>query len=290
MSAATVRKAQAASAIDVKPKESLQAFLTEIGRFDLLTAADEVRLSKRIEAGDQRAMRELVETNLRLVVSIAKRYQHQGLPLLDLIQEGTIGLVRAAEKFDWRKGFKFSTYATWWVRQAVERGIANKGRTIRVPVHVIDRLNRIVRRERELRAEWGREPSDDELAIDLEMSVNEVSSIRRASQLPISLARPIGDNAEGEFGDLIPDENAVAPEDAAATTQRESQLRLVMETLDDRDRHVLELRFGLAGNDPQSLEQIAHVFHLTRERIRQIEARSLQRLATLDEAQELRSG
>jgi RNA polymerase primary sigma factor len=290
VSAATVRKARAASAADLQPKESLQAFLTEIGKFELLTAADEVRLSKRVEAGDRQAMRELVETNLRLVVSIAKRYQHQGLPLLDLIQEGTIGLVRAAEKFDWRKGFKFSTYATWWIRQAVERGIANKGRTIRVPVHVVDRLNRIARRERELRAEWGREPSDDEIALDLEMSVDEVSSIRRASQQPVSLARPVGDDADAEFGDFIPDENAVAPEDAAATSQREAQLHLVMEKLDARERRVLELRFGLAGNDPQSLEQIAHVFQLTRERIRQIEAQSLKRLARLEDAQELRAG
>jgi RNA polymerase primary sigma factor len=290
VSAATVRKAQAAPAVDLAPKESLQAFLTEIGRFELLTAADEVRLSKRIEAGDRHAKRELVETNLRLVVSIAKRYQHQGLPLLDLIQEGTIGLVRAAEKFDWRKGFKFSTYATWWIRQAVERGIANKARTIRVPVHVIDRLNRIVRRERELRAEWGREPTDAELAVDLEMTVSEVVSLRRASQLPISLARPVGDDADAEFGDFIPDENALAPEDAADTTQREEQLHRVMETLDERERHVLEMRFGLAGHDPQSLEQIANVFHLTRERIRQIEAQSLRRLARLEEAQELRAG
>ena len=290
MSEAPARKAQAASAADLPPKESLPAFLAAIGRFDLLTAADEVRLSKRVQAGDRQAVRELVEKNLRLVVSIAKRYQHQGLPLLDLIQEGTIGLVRAAEKFDWRKGFKFSTYATWWIRQGVERGIANKGRTIRVPVHVVDRLNRIARRERELRAEWGREPSDDELALDLEMSVNEVASIRRASQPPVSLARPVGDDADAEFGDFIPDENAVAPEDAAATTQRQAQLRLVMKTLDDRARRVLELRFGLAGQDPQSLEQIAHAFHLTRERIRQIEAQSLKRLAQLEDAQELRAG
>jgi RNA polymerase primary sigma factor len=268
----------------------LQAFLTEIGKFELLTAADEVRLAKRIEQGDLRAKGDLVEANLRLVVSIAKRYQHQGLPLLDLIQEGTIGLVRAAEKFDWRRGFKFSTYATWWIRQAVERGIANKARMIRVPVHVIDRLNRIVRRERELRAEWGREPSNGEIALDLEMSVGEVEAIRRASELPVSLARPVGDETDAEFGDFIPDDNAVKPEDAADTTLREAQLQRVMETLGDRERHVLELRFGLGGHDPQSLEQIAHVFNLTRERIRQIEAQSLKRLSRLEDAQELRAG
>ncbi len=289
MSATALRKAQAAPSTDAQPRESLQVFLSEIGRFELLTAADEVRLSKRVEAGDREAIRELVETNLRLVVSIAKRYQHQGLPLLDLIQEGTIGLVRAAEKFDWRKGFKFSTYATWWIRQAVERGIANKARTIRVPVHVVEQLNRIARRERELRAELGREPSDGEIALDLEMSVREVTSIRRASQPPISLARPVGENADAEFGDFIPDENALAPEDAADTSQREAQLHRVMETLDERARRVLEMRFGLAGHDPQSLEQIGDVFHLTRERIRQIEAQSLKRLAKLDDAQGLRA-
>ncbi len=280
---------QAAPGTAIQSQESLQAFLSEIGRFELLTAADEVRLSKRVEGGDRQAMRELVEANLRLVVSIAKRYQHQGLPLLDLIQEGTLGLVRAAEKFDWRKGFKFSTYATWWIRQAVERGIANKGRTIRVPVHITDRLNRIVRRERELRADWGRDPSDEEIAIDLEMSVDEVTSIRRAAMVPISLARPVGEDADAELGDFIPDANAVAPEAAVVATQRETQLRHVMETLDERERHVLELRFGLKGNDPQSLEQIADVFQLTRERIRQIEAQSLKRLAKLDDAQELRA-
>jgi RNA polymerase primary sigma factor len=268
----------------------LQAFLSEIGKFDLLTAADEVRLSKRIEAGDPEATRELVERNLRLVVSISKRYQHQGLPLLDLIQEGTIGLVRAAEKFDWRKGFKFSTYATWWIRQAVERGIANKGRTIRIPVHVLDRLNRIVRRERELRGELGREPSDDEIAADLEMNLGEVQSIRRTSQLPVSLAHRIGEDGDAEFGDLIPDENASAPEDSAATNQREAHLHRVMQTLDERARCVLEMRFGLAGHDPQSLEQIGDVFQLTRERIRQIEAQSLKRLAKLEDAQDLRAG
>jgi RNA polymerase primary sigma factor len=268
--------------------DALQVYLAAIGKIALLTAAGEVQLAKRIEGGDEGAKQEMVEANLRLVVSIAKRYRDQGLPFLDLIQEGTIGLVRAVEKFDWRLGYKVSTYATWWVRQAVERGLANKARTIRVPVHILDKLNRITRAERALRTEQGREPSDEEIALELEMSAREVESIRRRSQAPVSLERPVGDENESELGDLIADDAAIAPEDAADAMLRNENLARIMATLSSRDRRVLELRFGLTGLEPQSLEEIGRVFNLTRERIRQIESRSLSSLAQLDDAQDLR--
>src|ERR1700748_565647 len=187
--------------------DSLQLCLKDVGKVDLLTAAQEVELAKRIERGDHRAKQEMVEANLRLVVSIAKRYRNQGLPFLDLIQEGTIGLVRAAEKFDWRKGYKFSTYATWWIRQAVARALADKGRTIRMPVHVVEKLNKIVRSERKLRAELCREPTNEEIALDLELTVEEVETIRRTSQTPVSLEKPVGDEEESEFGQFIEDEH-----------------------------------------------------------------------------------
>ena len=199
----------------------MQLFLRDIGRVELLTAAQEVELAKRIERGDHRAKQEMVEANLRLVVSIAKRYRNQGLPFLDLIQEGTIGLVRAAEKFDWRKGYKFSTYATWWIRQAVARALADKARTIRMPVHVVEKLNKIVRSERKLRAERGREPTNIEIAHDLDMSVEEVESIRRTSQAPVSLEKPVGDDDESEFGHFIEDETAPLPDEAADTAFRD---------------------------------------------------------------------
>ena len=195
--------------------DSLQLFLKDVGKVDLLTAAQEVELAKRIERGDHRAKQEMVEANLRLVVSIAKRYRNQGLPFLDLIQEGTIGLVRAAEKFDHRRGFKFSTYATWWIRQAVARALADKGRTIRMPVHVVEKLNRILRAERKLRAEHGREPTSAEIARELEMSVEEVEQIRRTSQAPVSLEKPVGDDDESEFGHFIEDESEPLPDEAA---------------------------------------------------------------------------
>src|SRR5439155_722454 len=204
--------------------DSLQLFLKDIGKVELLTAAEEVELAKRIERGDHRAKQEMVEANLRLVVSIAKRYRNQGLPFLDLIQEGTIGLVRAAEKFDWRKGYKFSTYATWWIRQAVARALADKARTIRMPVHVVEKLNKIMRTERKLRAERGREPSNEEIAFDLDMTVEEVESIRRTSQTPVSLEKPVGDEEESEFGQFIEDETTPLPDEAADTSFRAAAL------------------------------------------------------------------
>ncbi|MGZ4360630.1 MAG: sigma-70 family RNA polymerase sigma factor, partial [Gaiellaceae bacterium] len=215
--------------------DSLQLFLKDIGKVDLLTAAQEVELAKRIERGDHGAKQEMVEANLRLVVSIAKRYRNQGLPFLDLIQEGTIGLVRAAEKFDYRKGFKFSTYATWWIRQAVARALADKARTIRMPVHVVEKLNKIVRSERKLRAELGREPNSTEIAADLDLPVDEVEQIRRSAQTPVSLEKPVGDDEESEFGHFLTDENVPLPDEAADVAMRKEMLSRILDTLSHRE-------------------------------------------------------
>ncbi len=254
--------------------DSLQLFLKDIGRVDLLTAAQEVELAKRIERGDHRAKQEMIEANLRLVVSIAKRYRNQGLPFLDLIQEGTIGLVRAAEKFDYRKGFKFSTYATWWIRQAVARALADKARTIRMPVHVVEKLNKIVRAERKLRAELGREPIADEIARELDIAPDEVEQIRRSSQTPVSLEKPVGDEEESEFGHFITDESAPLPDEAAETTLRRETLEKILHKLSMRERQVLVLRYGLDGQHPRTLDEVGRTFNVTRERIRQIEKRT----------------
>jgi RNA polymerase primary sigma factor len=268
--------------------DALQLFLKDIGRFDLLTAAQEVELAKRIERGDHRAKQEMVEANLRLVVSIAKRYRNQGLPFLDLIQEGTIGLVRAAEKFDYRKGFKFSTYATWWIRQAVARALADKARTIRMPVHVVEKLNKIVRSERKLRAELGREPTSLEIAKDLDLTVDEVEHIRRSSQVPVSLEKPVGDDEESEFGHFLTDENEPLPEDAVEETLRKDTLKRILSMLSQRERRVLELRYGLNGERPRTLDEVGRTFNVTRERIRQIENQTLKKLRALADAQKLR--
>jgi RNA polymerase primary sigma factor len=268
--------------------DSLQLFLKDVGKVDLLTAAQEVELAKRIEKGDHRAKQEMVEANLRLVVSIAKRYRNQGLPFLDLIQEGTIGLVRAAEKFDWRKGYKFSTYATWWIRQAVARALADKARTIRMPVHVVEKLNKIMRTERKLRAEKGREPTDAEIAVDLDLSVEEVESIRRTSQTPVSLEKPVGDEEESEFGQFIEDEHTPLPEEAADTAFRAEALAKCLGSLNYRERRVLELRYGLNGEQPRTLDEVGRAFQVTRERIRQIENQGLKKLRALAESNKLR--
>ena len=268
--------------------DSLQLFLKDIGKVDLLTAAQEVELAKRIERGEHRAKQEMVEANLRLVVSIAKKYRNQGLPFLDLIQEGTIGLVRAAEKFDYRKGFKFSTYATWWIRQAVARAIADKGRTIRMPVHVVEKLNRIMRSERKLRAELGREPSTDEIARDVEMTPDEVEQIRRSAQVPVSLEKPVGDDDESEFGHFLADESAPLPDELAETTLQREALRSILGALSERERMVLELRYGLDGQQPRTLDEVGRAFNVTRERIRQIEHQGLKKLRALADAQRVR--
>jgi len=268
--------------------DSLQLFLKDIGKVELLTAAQEVELAKRIERGDHAAKQHMVEANLRLVVSIAKRHRNQGLPFLDLIQEGTIGLVRAAEKFDYRKGFKFSTYATWWIRQAVARALADKARTIRMPVHVVEKLNRIARAERTLRAELGREPNDAEIAEEVELTVDEVDQIRRSAQTPVSLEKPVGDEDESEFGHFITDETQPLPDEAAETNMRREALRRILGTLSVRERRVLELRYGLDGKQPRTLDEVGRAFNVTRERIRQIENQSLKKLRALADAYSVR--
>jgi RNA polymerase primary sigma factor len=258
--------------------DGLQLFLKDISKIRLLTAAKEVELAKRIERGDHGAKQEMVEANLRLVVSIAKRYRNQGLPFLDLIQEGTIGLVRAAEKFDHRKGFKFSTYATWWIRQAAARALADKARTIRMPVHVVEKLNKITRAERELRAKLAREPTTGEIGSELDLSPNEIEQIRRSARTPVSLEKPIGDEDEASFGDFVQDESQPLPDEAAETNMRKEALKRILATLSERERRVLELRYGLEGEAPRTLDEVGRMFNVTRERIRQIESNSLRKL------------
>jgi RNA polymerase primary sigma factor len=267
--------------------DSLQLFLTEIGKVDLLTAAQEVELAKRIERGDQRAKQEMVEANLRLVVSIAKRYRNRGLPFLDLIQEGTIGLMRAAEKFDHRRGFKFSTYATWWIRQAVARALADKARTIRIPVNVVEKLNKIARSERKLRSELCREPSPIEISSDVDLPLHEVERILRSSQTPVSLEQPAGAEGDAEFGHFLTDDNTPLPDEVAQVAMRKETLTEILHTLPQRRRRVLELRYGLDGEEPRSLEEVGRAFNVSRERIRQIECQSLDQLRALVDSQSL---
>ncbi len=283
------RKAKAA--LDLKPDmttDSLQLFLKDIGKVRLLTAQEEVDLAKRIERGDLDAKQKMVESNLRLVVSIAKNYRNQGLPFLDLIQEGTLGLVRAAEKFDYRKGFKFSTYATWWIRQAIARALADKARTIRIPVHVVEKLNKIGRAERKLVTELGREPTAQEIADVTGIDPEEVDSIKRSAQAPVSLEKPVGDEEESEFGQFIADERAESPHERAVEILTKEALREALEDLSYRERRVLELRYGLGGEHPRTLDEVGRTFNVTRERIRQIENQSLKKLQSLAEAQKLR--
>jgi RNA polymerase primary sigma factor len=268
--------------------DSLQLFLKDIGKVELLTAAQEIELAKRIERGEHRAKQEMVEANLRLVVSIAKKYRNQGLPFLDLIQEGTIGLVRAAEKFDHRKGFKFSTYATWWIRQAVARALADKGRTIRMPVHIVEKLNKIVRAERKLRGELGREPSTPEIAKEVELSSEEVNQIRRTAQMPVSLEKPVGDDEDSEFGHFLTDESEPLPDEAAETAMRGDTLKSILSKLSERERTIIMLRYGLGGQAPLTLDEVGRAFNVTRERIRQIEHQTLRKLRSLADAQRLR--
>jgi RNA polymerase primary sigma factor len=271
------------------PLDPLQLFLKDISKFDLLTAPQEVELAKRIERGDRRAKQEMVEANLRLVMSIAKKYRNQGLPYLDLIQEGTIGLVRAVEKFDHRRGFKFSTYATWWIRQAVTRGLANKARTIRMPVNVVEKLHDILRCERLLRAELRRDPTSAEVANEVGLPLAELEQILRTAQAPLSLQAPVGHEEDCELGHLLAEEDLPLPEDAAESVSRATALEGCLDSLDDRQRRVLELRYGLDGGRPRTLGEVGLVFNVTRERVRQIENQSLTKLAALSEAQQLRN-
>jgi RNA polymerase primary sigma factor len=267
--------------------DALQLFLNEAGRYPLLTAADEVELAKRIERGDKRAKDLMVNSNLRLVVSIAKRYQGHGLSLLDLIQEGIIGLIRAVEKFDYRKGFKFSTYATWWIRQAVQRGVANKSRTIRVPVHIVEREQKIARAERALVARLGRDPTETEVAKAAELPVKQVREVRHAARAVTSLDRPVGEEPGAAFGDLLPSEQP-AVEEEVEVGLREETLRKAVSALSEREQLVLSLRYGLGDEDPMALEAIGQRLGLTRERVRQIEAGALERLAVQREIEAIR--
>jgi RNA polymerase primary sigma factor len=268
--------------------DSLRLYLRSIGRVPLLTADEEVSLAKRIERGDMAAKQHMVEANLRLVVSIAKGYLGRGLTFLDLIQEGSLGLIRAVEKFDYRRGYKFSTYATWWIRQAVTRAIADKGRTIRIPVHMVEKLNKVVHVERQLVQALGREPTPEEIASELECTVREVRDILRMSQQPVSLEKPIGEEEESELGDFVEDQTAESPFELASENLRKENVRKALAALPPREREVIEMRFGLTGGRPRTLEEVGRAFNVTRERIRQIENHTLKKLESLPEAQRLR--
>jgi RNA polymerase primary sigma factor len=262
--------------------DALQLFLREIGRHPLLTAADEVELAKRIEKGDMAAKQRMIESNLRLVVSIAKNYRNQGLPFLDLIQEGMFGLIRAVEKFEWQRGLKFSTYATWWIRQAVQRAVADKARTIRMPVHVVERMQKMHQAERRLWMQLAREPSLEEIAEEAGLPLQQAAEVRAAARTSTSLDQPIGEDEDAVFGDLVPGDGPL-PEEEAERRLRNEALERALEALPARDRRVLELRYGLRGAEPHTLEQIGKRLGMTRERVRQIEVESLNRLASLRE-------
>ena len=276
--------------LTVEPSlDSLRLYLREIGKVPLLTADQEVTLAKRIERGDMSAKTQMTEANLRLVVSIAKGYLGRGLSFLGLIQEGSLGLIRAVEKFDYRKGYKFSTYATWWIRQAVTRAIADKARTIRIPVHMVEKLNKVVHIERQLVQRLGREPNAEEIAEELEISPEEVREILRMAQLPVSLEKPIGEEEDSSLGDFVQDETAESPFDTAQLSLRREDIEMALHALPLRERQVIALRFGLHGGPPQTLEEVGRAFGVTRERIRQIENNTLKKLEHLPEAQALRN-
>jgi RNA polymerase primary sigma factor len=275
--------------LTVEPSlDSLRLYLRSIGRVELLTADQEVSLAKRLERGDMAAKRQMVEANLRLVVSIAKGYLGRGLSFLDLIQEGSLGLIRAVEKFDYRRGYKFSTYATWWIRQAVTRAIADKARTIRIPVHMVEKLNKVVHVERQLVQSLGREPTPDEIASELQWTAREVKDILRFSQMPVSLEKPIGEEDDSELGDFVEDETAPSPFETASENMRRENVRRVLDALPPREREVIEMRYGLKGHQARTLEEVGRAFGVTRERIRQIENNTLKKLECLPEAQRLR--
>jgi RNA polymerase primary sigma factor len=272
----------------VTTTDALQLFLNEAAKWPLLTAAEEVELAKRIERGDEAAKERMINSNLRLVVSIAKKYQGHDLALLDLIQEGIIGLIRAVEKFDWRRGFKFSTYATWWIRQAVQRGVANKSRTIRLPVHIVEREQRMARAERELTLKLERSPTDEEIAKAAKLPLKQVREVRKAARAVTSLDRPIGEERDSTFADLIPGETPPVEEELHVSLRQEA-LHKALRELPDREREVLALRYGFDGDaDPVSLEEIGRRLGLTRERVRQIESKALERLAMQREIGALR--
>ena len=259
-------------------EDPVRMYLKEIGKVSLLSAEEEIELAKRMELGDQEAKKRLAEANLRLVVSIAKRYVGRGMLFLDLIQEGNLGLIKAVEKFDYRKGYKFSTYATWWIRQAITRAIADQARTIRIPVHMVETINKLIRVSRQLLQELGREPSPEEIAAEMNMPVERVREILKISQEPVSLETPIGEEEDSHLGDFIQDDNVPVPADAAAFTLLKEQLVEVLGTLTEREQKVLRLRFGLDDGRARTLEEVGKEFNVTRERIRQIEAKALRKL------------
>lgn len=264
--------------VGVNIDDPVRMYLKEIGKIPLLTPEEEIELAKRIEKGDMEAKRKLAEANLRLVVSIAKRYVGRGMLFLDLIQEGNLGLIKAVEKFDYRKGYKFSTYATWWIRQAITRAIADQARTIRIPVHMVETINKLIRVSRQLLQELGREPKPEEIAKEMELPVEKVREIMKIAQEPVSLETPIGEEEDSHLGDFIPDEDSPAPAEAAAFRLLKEQLEDVLDTLTPREEKVLRLRFGLDDGRPRTLEEVGKVFGVTRERIRQIEAKALRKL------------
>ncbi|GIN38530.1 MULTISPECIES: RNA polymerase sigma factor RpoD [Heyndrickxia] len=262
----------------VKINDPVRMYLKEIGRVDLLSAEEEISLAKRIEQGDEEAKRRLAEANLRLVVSIAKRYVGRGMLFLDLIQEGNMGLIKAVEKFDYDKGFKFSTYATWWIRQAITRAIADQARTIRIPVHMVETINKLIRVQRQLLQDLGREPSPEEIAEEMDLTPEKVREILKIAQEPVSLETPIGEEDDSHLGDFIEDQDATSPSEHAAYELLKEQLEDVLDTLTDREENVLRLRFGLDDGRTRTLEEVGKVFGVTRERIRQIEAKALRKL------------
>ncbi len=268
--------------------DPVRMYLKEIGKVPLLTADEEIELARRMENGDEEAKKRLAEANLRLVVSIAKRYVGRGMLFLDLIQEGNLGLIKAVEKFDYRKGYKFSTYATWWIRQAITRAIADQARTIRIPVHMVETINKLIRVSRQLLQELGRDPSPDEIAEELEMPVSKVREIMKIAQEPVSLETPIGEEEDSHLGDFIEDKEMMIPADAAAYTLLKEQLLEVLDTLTDREQKVLRLRFGLDDGRSRTLEEVGKEFNVTRERIRQIEAKALRKLRHPSRSKKLR--
>jgi RNA polymerase primary sigma factor len=297
MEAAAEARRQQTDAEDSKPAvdltvepslDSLRLYLRSIGKVPLLTGAEEIALAKRIERGDMAAKQRMVEANLRLVVSIAKGYLGRGLTFLDLIQEGSLGLIRAVEKFDYRRGYKFSTYATWWVRQAVTRAIADKGRTIRIPVHMVEKLNKVIHVERRLVQSLGREPSPEEIAVELDMTQREVRDVLGMGQQPVSLEKPVGDEDDSELGDFVEDDQSKTPFDLASEQLRKENIKRMLDVLPDRQRVVLEMRYGLTGARPRTLEEVGAALNVTRERIRQIENHTLKKLESVPVAQALR--
>lgn len=276
------------AAKNIPTDDPVRMYFKEIGKVPLLTAEEERELAIRIEQGDEEAKKKLCESNLRLVVSIARRYLNRGLSFLDLIQEGNLGLIKAVEKFDYTKGYKFSTYATWWIRQAITRSIADQARTIRIPVHMVETINKLIRISRQLLQEYGREPTSEEIAREMGISVEKVREIKKISQDPVSLETPIGEEEDSHLGDFIPDEDIPSPVDAAAYSMLQKQLREVLDTLSEREKKVLILRFGLDDGRPRTLEEVGREFNVTRERIRQIEAKALRKLRHPSRSKKLR--